>query len=87
MTPADGVLLAERTGKLRRAVTAEAAALMATSSFLDRLRGTGPLSPGRAHQHGALGPVGKAAGYADDDRLLLLATNSHSIIAVVTALA
>ena len=55
--------------KLRRAVTAEAAALMATSSFLDRLRGTGPLSPGRARQHGALGPVGKAAGYADDDRL------------------
>ena len=55
--------------KLRRAVTAEAAALMATSSFLDRLRGTGPLSPGRAHQHGALGPVGKAAGYADDARL------------------
>ena len=35
-------------GKLRRAVTAEAAALMATSSFLDRLRGTGPLRPQRA---------------------------------------
>ena len=61
-------ILAE-VGKLRRAVTADAAALMATSSFLDRLRGTGPLSPGRAHQHGALGPVGKAAGYADDARL------------------
>jgi Ni,Fe-hydrogenase III large subunit len=56
-------------GKLRRAVTPEAAALMATSSFLDRLRGTGPLTPQRARQHGALGPVGKAAGYADDDRL------------------
>jgi Ni,Fe-hydrogenase III large subunit len=56
-------------GKLRRAVTAEAAALMTTSSFLDRLRGTGPLTPQRARQHGALGPVGKAAGYADDDRL------------------
>ena len=55
--------------KLRRTVTAEAAALMATSSFLDRLRGTGPLTPQRAHQHGALGPVGKAARYADDDRL------------------
>jgi Ni,Fe-hydrogenase III large subunit len=56
-------------GKLRRAVTPEAVALMATSSFLDRLRGTGPLTPQRARQHGALGPVGKAAGYADDDRL------------------
>ena len=55
--------------KLRRAVTAEAAALMATSSFLDRLRGTGPLRPQRARQHGALGPIGKAAGYADDARL------------------
>ena len=54
---------------LRRAVTADAEALMATSSFLDRLRGTGPLTPQRARQHGALGPVGKAAGYADDARL------------------
>jgi formate hydrogenlyase subunit 5 len=55
--------------KLHRAVTAEATALMATSSFLDRLRGTGPLTPQRSRQHGALGPVGKAAGYADDARL------------------
>ena len=57
------------TGQLRRAVSADAAALMATSSFLDRLRGTGPLTPPRARQHGALGPIGKAAGYADDARL------------------
>ena len=42
---------------------------MATSSFLDRLRGTGPLTPRRARTHGALGPIGKAAGFADDDRL------------------
>jgi formate hydrogenlyase subunit 5 len=61
--------LLTEVGKLRRAVTAEAAALMATSSFLDRLRGTGPLTPRRARQHGALGPIGKAAGYADDARL------------------
>ena len=56
-------------GQLRRAMAADAAALMATSSFLDRLRGTGPLTPQRARQHGALGPIGKAAGYADDARL------------------
>jgi len=56
-------------GQLSRAVTAEADALMATSSFLDRLRGTGPLTPERARQHGALGPIGKAAGYTDDARL------------------
>jgi formate hydrogenlyase subunit 5 len=63
-----GQLTAE-IGRLKSAVTAEAAALMATSSFLDRLRGTGPLTPERARAHGALGPVGKAAGYADDARL------------------
>jgi Ni,Fe-hydrogenase III large subunit len=55
--------------KLGRAITADAAALMGTSSFLDRLRGTGPLTPARAREHGALGPVGKASGYADDARL------------------
>jgi formate hydrogenlyase subunit 5 len=63
-----GQILTE-VSKLRRAVTADAAALMATSSFLDRLRGTGPLTPPRARQHGALGPIGKASGYADDARL------------------
>jgi Ni,Fe-hydrogenase III large subunit len=42
---------------------------MVTSSFLDRLRGTGPLQPERARVHGALGPVGKASGYCDDARL------------------
>jgi formate hydrogenlyase subunit 5 len=61
-------ILAE-AGQLRQAVAADAAALMATSSFLDRLRGTGPLTSQRARQHGALGPVGKAAGYTDDARL------------------
>jgi formate hydrogenlyase subunit 5 len=56
-------------GRLEKSVTAEAAALMTTSSFLDRLRGTGPLTPERARAHGALGPIGKAAGFADDARL------------------
>jgi len=55
--------------RLRTAIAADAGALMGTSSFLDRLRGTGPLTPARARQHGALGPVGKAAGYTDDARL------------------
>jgi formate hydrogenlyase subunit 5 len=56
-------------GRLARQVSAEAGALMATSSFLDRLRGTGPLVPARARIHGALGPIGRAAGFADDNRL------------------
>jgi len=60
-------LLAE-LGQLRKAISADADSLMATSSFLDRLRTTGPLPPARARQHGALGPIGKASGYYDDTR-------------------
>jgi Ni,Fe-hydrogenase III large subunit len=54
--------------RLEKQVSADADALMGTSSFLDRLRGTGPLTPGRAREHGALGPIGKASGYGDDAR-------------------
>jgi formate hydrogenlyase subunit 5 len=56
-------------GPLETEITADAELLMGTSSFLDRLRGTGPLSPDRAREHGALGPIGKASGYADDARV------------------
>ena len=42
--------------------------LLGTSSFLDRLRRTGPLDAALAAEHGALGPVGRASGVADDDR-------------------
>jgi formate hydrogenlyase subunit 5 len=54
---------------LDKQVTADAQALMRTSSFLDRLRGTGPLTPDRSREHGALGPIGKASGFCDDARL------------------
>ncbi len=50
-------------------ITDDVRALMGTASFLDRLRGTGPLPPERAVEHGALGPIGKASGYSDDARL------------------
>ena len=63
-----GVLLAE-VSRLERAVNADADALMGTSSFLDRLRATGPLTPARARAHGALGPIGKASGFSDDARV------------------
>ena len=56
-------------GRLERPITADARVLMGTASFLDRLRGTGPLRPERAREHGALGPVGKASGFTDDTRL------------------
>jgi formate hydrogenlyase subunit 5 len=65
VSPAD---LLSDIGRLEGAVTADATALMGTASFLDRLRRTGPLSPERAREHGALGPVGKASGYSDDAR-------------------
>ena len=55
-------------GELERRVTADIRALMGTASFLDRLRGTGPLRPDRARQHGALGPIGRACGCPDDGR-------------------
>jgi formate hydrogenlyase subunit 5 len=58
-----------RIGELEKHVMADARMLMATSSFLDRLRGTGPLPPGRAREHGALGPIGRASGYRDDARV------------------
>ena len=63
-----GVLLAE-VSRLEKAVNADADALMGTSSFLDRLRATGPLSPERARAHGALGPIGKASRFSDDARI------------------
>jgi Ni,Fe-hydrogenase III large subunit len=64
--PAD---LAAAAGKLERAVAGDAESFMATSSMLDRLRGTGPLTPKRSREHGALGPVGKGSGYNDDARV------------------
>jgi Ni,Fe-hydrogenase III large subunit len=56
--------------RLERAVRSDAGALMSTSSFLDRIRGTGPLSAASARTHGALGPVGRASGYFDDGRVV-----------------
>jgi formate hydrogenlyase subunit 5 len=61
--------LLDAIGSVEKEITADAELLMGTSSFLDRLRGTGPLTPDRAREHGALGPVGKASGYADDARV------------------
>jgi formate hydrogenlyase subunit 5 len=49
-------------------LSADIRLLMGTASFLDRLRRIGPLRPERAAQHGALGPIGRASGFADDAR-------------------
>lgn len=61
--------LLEELGRLERDVERDRRLLMATSSFLDRLRGTGPLPAGRAREHGALGPVARASGFVDDARV------------------
>ncbi len=44
--------------------------LMATSSFVDRIRGTGVLPGDVARSKGALGPVGHASGLEEDIRTL-----------------
>jgi Ni,Fe-hydrogenase III large subunit len=53
---------------LEHDIADDARSLMDTPSFLDRLRRTGVISPGAAAVHGALGPVGRASGLAEDVR-------------------
>lgn len=49
-------------------VRADAKLLMNTPSFLDRLRGTGVLSPGTIVAYGALGPLARGSGVLEDVR-------------------
>ncbi len=60
-------LLAE-LDRIQAALDPDLRLLLGTSSFLDRLRRTGPLSTELAADHGALGPIGRASGCRDDDR-------------------
>lgn len=55
--------------RLERAINSDISALLGTSSFLDRVRTAGPLTPQLAAAHGALGPIGRASGVADDCRV------------------
>ncbi|MGO9295544.1 MAG: NADH-quinone oxidoreductase subunit C [Streptosporangiaceae bacterium] len=55
-------------GVLDQRIAADVRLLLGTASFLDRLRHTGPLQAARAAEHGALGPIGRASGCADDAR-------------------
>jgi Ni,Fe-hydrogenase III large subunit len=68
MPELDRAAIVAEAQRLQQAIDSDADSLMATSSFLDRLRTTGPLRPARAREHGALGPIGKASGYSDDAR-------------------
>jgi Ni,Fe-hydrogenase III large subunit len=60
--------IASRVAAVRAAVASDVAALQRSASFLDRLRGTGPLPAGMARRHGALGPIGRGSGFDDDHR-------------------
>jgi formate hydrogenlyase subunit 5 len=64
----DPAVLLAAIGDLDRRIAPDLALLMGTASFLDRVRRTGQLSPARAAQHGALGPIGRASGAGDDVR-------------------
>lgn len=55
--------------RLQHAVEGDVRALLDTSSFLDRVRTAGPLDPKLARTHGALGPIGRGSGCADDCRV------------------
>jgi formate hydrogenlyase subunit 5 len=54
---------------LERGISSDADELMATSSFVDRLRGTGVVTPEVAKLAGALGPVARGSGSEEDTRL------------------
>lgn len=55
-------------GQLEAGLGADTRHLMATSSFIDRLRNTGVVVPEVAFARGALGPVARASGSEEDVR-------------------
>jgi Ni,Fe-hydrogenase III large subunit len=60
--------LITRLDELERGIAGDEHELMGTSSFLDRIRTTGPLPVALARAYGLLGPIGRASGCHDDDR-------------------
>ena len=54
--------------EIEAAVGADLRLLLATPSFVDRLRGTGVIAPAAALTFAALGPLGRASGQMEDVR-------------------
>jgi len=65
--PADEVTA--ELDRLQHAINNDVRALLDTASFLDRVRTAGPLDPKLARSHGAVGPIGRGSGCADDCRV------------------
>jgi Ni,Fe-hydrogenase III large subunit len=65
LTPAE---MRRRLADLESQIRVDARPLMRTPSFLDRLRRTGVLDAELARAHGALGPIGRASAFDDDNR-------------------
>ncbi len=66
---ADGRRVLDEVRRIQAALADDLDALMSTPSFLDRLHGTGVLAPEVVEAHGALGPVARGSGLAEDSRL------------------
>lgn len=63
-----GLWLEQALHSLRTDIERDRTTLMVTSSFLDRVRGTGVLTADIAREYGALGPVGRGSAIWDDSR-------------------
>jgi formate hydrogenlyase subunit 5 len=64
----DATGLFDALDKIEAAIRADLRLLMATPSFLDRLRGTGVIPPDLARRYAAVGPVGRASDQTEDVR-------------------
>ena len=58
-----------RVAELEKEITRDLTLLMRTPSFIDRLRGTGVVTPLQAELFGALGPLGRGSGLSEDCRV------------------
>ena len=64
-----GAELLQAVDRLEKAIRADCRLLLATPSFVDRLRGTGVVSPELAARYTLVGPVGRASGQHEDVRV------------------
>ncbi len=61
--------VAKKVAEIEKSIDRDMTLLMRTPSFLDRLRGTGVVTPLQARLFGALGPLGRGSGLTEDGRI------------------